>query len=141
MQTVPTGVVKGPDGALYMSQLTGFPFPVGAANVYRIDPRSGNVSVYAAGFTNIIDLDFGKDGTLYVLEIDHDRSAPARRAVERRRAVHRRLARQDAASRSTLPAGTLTNPGGVAVGKRGHLYVTNRSTEAGDGEVLKLDLR
>ena len=39
-----------------------------------------------------------------------------------------------------LPAGTLTHPGGVAVGKRGDLFVTNRSDEAGDGEVLKIDL-
>ena len=44
-----------------------------------------------------------------------------------------------------LPAGTLTHPGGVAVGKRGDLYVTNRSDQSGDneaggGQVLKLDL-
>ena len=43
----PTGVVKGPDGALYVSQLTGFPFPVGGANVYRIDPRGGEPTLYA----------------------------------------------------------------------------------------------
>ena len=41
VQAVPTGVVKGPDGALYMSQLTGFPFLPAAANVFRIDPRTG----------------------------------------------------------------------------------------------------
>ena len=42
MQAVPTSVAtKGHDGALYVSQLTGFPFPKGAANIYRIDPRSG----------------------------------------------------------------------------------------------------
>jgi hypothetical protein len=33
-------VVVGPDGAYYVSQLTGFPFPVGAANVYRVVPGS-----------------------------------------------------------------------------------------------------
>ena len=85
MQAVPTGVVKGPDGALYMSQLTGFPFPVGGANVYRIDPRSGKTSVYATGFTNIIDLDFGKDGTLYVLEMDATRCSCGRSDRRRRR--------------------------------------------------------
>ena len=71
IEAVPTGVVKGPDGALYMTQLTGFPFLPGSSSVYRIDPRTGARSVYASGFTNAIDLDFGRDGTLYVLEIDH----------------------------------------------------------------------
>ena len=140
MQAVPTGVVKGPDGALYVSQLTGFPFPVGGANVYRVDPRSGDVSVYASGFTNIMDLAFGRDGTLYVLEIDIDGLVPplgpstdgALFAVPR---WGSRTARQIA-----LPDGTLTHPGGVAVGRKGNLYVSNRSTEAGTGEVLKIDL-
>ena len=72
MQAVPTGVVKGPDGALYMSQLTGFPFPIGGANVYPRRPAHGRGVEYATGFTNIMDLDFGRDGTLYVLEIDAD---------------------------------------------------------------------
>ena len=70
MQAVPTGVVVGPDGATYVSQLTGFPFPVGGAKVFRIDPRSGAVSTYATGFTMGMDLAFGRDGTLYVVEID-----------------------------------------------------------------------
>ena len=39
MQAVPTGVVRGPDGAIYVSQLTGFPFPIGGARIFRIDPQ------------------------------------------------------------------------------------------------------
>ena len=39
-----------------------------------------------------------------------------------------------------LPDDTLINPGGVAVGRKGDLYVTNRSTQAGAGEVLRIDL-
>ena len=141
MQAVPTGVVKGPDGALYMSQLTGFPFPVGGAKVFRIDPRTGAASEYAEGFTNIIDLDFGKDGTLYVLEIDHD-SLFGDIGPETEGALFtvpwrgRREPKQIA-----LRKGTLTHPGGIAVGRKGDLYVSNRSTQAGAGEVLKIDLR
>jgi len=141
IQAVPTGVVKGPDGALYMSQLTGFPFLPGSSSVYRIDPRTGARSVYASGFTNAIDLDFGRDGTLYVLEIDHDGLFPvtggpssdgALLAVPRRGSRTPKLV--------NLPAGTLTHPGGVAVGRKGDLYVTNRSDEAATGQVLKIDL-
>ena len=133
MQAVPTGVVVGPDGAYYVSQLTGFPFPVGGAKVFRIDPRSGAVSTYASGFTMGMDLAFGRDGTLYVLEIDSDSllqpgTDGAIWAV--RRGTARKL---------ELPAGTLTEPGGIAVGRDGKLYVTNHSREAGNGEVLRID--
>ena len=139
MQAVPTGVVKGPDGALYVSQLTGFPFPVGGAKVFRIDPRGGEPTEYAKGFTNIIDLDFGKDGTLYVLEIDHDGLLDPPDQPSPEGALFT-VSRRGKVKLVALPAGTLTHPGGVAVGRRGDLFVTNRSTEAGTGELLKIDL-
>ncbi len=50
IQATPTGVAKGGDGAYYVSQFTGFPFPEGGARIYRIDP-DGKTSVYADGFT------------------------------------------------------------------------------------------
>ena len=40
--------------------------------VPRGSPDTGERTDYATGFTNVIDLDFGRDGTLYVLEIDRD---------------------------------------------------------------------
>ena len=137
MNAVPTGVVRGRDGAYYVSQLTGFPFPVGGAHVFRVDPRSGAVTSYADGFTNAMDLDFGRDGTLYVLEIDSDSLlGPATEggiwAVPPGGGTPRRIA---------LPAGTLTEPGGIAAGRHGELYVSNHATAAGAGEVLKLRLR
>ena len=72
-----------------------------------------------------------------MLEIDHDSllspsSEGALYAVPRGSRVPRRI---------ELPAGTLTHPGGVAVGRKGDLFVTNRSDEAGVGEVLQIDLR
>ncbi len=139
MQTVPTGVVKGPDGALYMSQLTGFPFPFGGASVFRVNPRTGRVSRYATGFTNIIDLDFGRDGTLYVLEIDSDSLLPP-------------IGPSDDGGLWTVPegggtpakvemdAGTLINPGGIDVDRKGTLFVTNKATQPGTGEVLRMTL-
>ncbi|HYH89323.1 MAG TPA: ScyD/ScyE family protein [Solirubrobacteraceae bacterium] len=140
MQAVPTGVVKGPDGALYVSQLTGFPFPVGGANVYRLDPRGGEPTVYASGFTNIIDLDFGKDGTLYVLEIDNNGLLDPPDQPPTPEGALFSVSRRGTVKQVELPPGTLTHPGGVAVGRRGDVYVTNRSTEAGTGEVLRIDL-
>jgi hypothetical protein len=135
INAVPTGVVAGPDGAYYVSQLTGFPFPVGAASVFRVDPRSGEFTTYASGFTNAMDLAFGRDGTLYVLEIDSD-SLLAPGTDGGLWAVPPGGAPQ----RIELPAGTLTMPGGIAVGRRGELYVTNHAAEAGAGEVLRIEL-
>jgi hypothetical protein len=130
-QAVPTSIVEGPDGHYYVSQLTGFPFPVGAANVYRVHPYTGRTTVVASGFTNIMDLAFDRDGTLYVLEIDHDSllgpgTDGAIFTVNRK-----------GTKRLALPAGALPTPGGIAVGRDG-LYVTVNATSAGGGKVLRI---
>jgi hypothetical protein len=133
MQSVPTGIVEGPDGAYYMSQLTGFPFPIGGANVYRIDPRTGQAKVFAGGFTMIMDLAFDKKGTLYVLEIDSNSILfpPPNGAIHA-------ITRKGTRSVVVPPDGTLTEPGGIAVGKRGDLYVTNLSRSPDGGQVLRI---
>jgi sugar lactone lactonase YvrE len=130
---VPTGIVEGPDGAYYMSQLTGFPFPIGGANVYRIDPRTGQAKVFAGGFTMIMDLAFDKKGTLYVLEIDSNSILfpPPNGAIHA-------ITRKGTRSVVVPPDGTLTEPGGIAVGKRGDLYVTNLSRSPDGGQVLRI---
>jgi sugar lactone lactonase YvrE len=136
MQAVPTSVVLGPDHNYYVSQLTGFPFPVGGANVYRVNPRTGETSVVASGFTNIMDLAFGRDGTLYVLEIDHDgllTPDPNEGAIF---AISRRGERRQL----ELPAGSIPMPGGIAVGHDG-LYVTINSGSPGDGGVVRVRTR
>ncbi len=132
MQAVPTSVVVGPDRQYYVSQLTGFPFPPGGANVYRVDPRTGAVTVFASGFTNIMDLAFGRNGTLYVLEIDHDGllggSSDGGLFAVSPNGTKRQIA---------LAPGTLTMPGGIAVGRDG-LYVTNNAGSPGGGQVLRI---
>jgi len=141
MNAVPTGVVRGPDGFLYVSQLTGVPFPVGGANVFRVNPRTGGFTSYASGFTNAMDLAFGRDGTLYVVEIDSNSLANPGTdgglwAVPPGGGTPQRI---------ELPAGTLTNPGGIAVDRRGDLIVSNRATSSresdnGGGQVLEIEL-
>jgi hypothetical protein len=131
MQAVPTSIEEGPDGQYYVGQLTGFPFPVRGANVYKVDPRTGKQRVYASGFTNIMDLAFGRDGTLYVLEIDDDGLlTPANEGAIF--AVTRKGTR-----RIELPAGTLPYPGGIAVGRDG-LYVSINSRSPGGGSVIRI---
>ncbi len=130
MQAVPTSVVRGPDGAYYVGQLTGFPFPVGGASVFRVVPGE-RPTVVARGFTNIIDLAFDSRGRLLVLEIAANglRSGDETGALIR---VDRR------GNRTELVPGRLTAPGGLAFGADGSLFVTNRSTSAGRGELLRI---
>lgn len=71
--SVPTCVAVGPDGAYYFGELTGVPFATGAARIYRVVPGQ-DPEVYLEGFTTIIDLAFGPDGSLYVLQ--HSSAGP-----------------------------------------------------------------
>ncbi len=68
-QAVPTSVAVGPEGALYVGQLGGFPFNVGTSDVFRIVPGHAP-TVFASGFTAIGDIAFDQTGRLLVLEID-----------------------------------------------------------------------
>ncbi len=115
VQAVPSSVTVGPDGALYVGELTGVPFEPGSARIWRIAP-DGKLSVYARGFTNISDLAFdGKN--LLVLEIDskgllHPKGSGALI----------RLAPNGA--RTVIASKGLVDPTGVAVGS-GSIYISN----------------
>jgi hypothetical protein len=133
-QAVPTTVATGPDGAFYVGELTGFPFPPGAANVHRVDPSTGAQTVAAGGFTNVIDIAVAADGDLYVLQLTTNGVAAAAGPGPGR------LVHIDASTgeRTTLLESPLFFPGGVAVAPDGTLYVSNLGTSAGGGQVLHL---
>lgn len=77
-QPVATSIAIGPDGAMYMGELKGFPAPTGASRVWRIAPgarharcgTSAACRVVAEGFTSIVDLAFDLRGRLIVTELD-----------------------------------------------------------------------
>ena len=64
---VATNLAVGPDGAIYVSTLSGFPFEVGLATVWRWDDVQA--TPYVTGLTTAVDLDFASDGSLYVVEM------------------------------------------------------------------------
>jgi hypothetical protein len=135
MDAVPTSVALGSDGNYYVGQLTGFPFPVGAANIYKVPVDGGTPTVFASGFTHIVDLTFGPDGSLYVVEIAKNGLLAAFQGNDWTGALIR-IAPDG--TRTELVPGALTAPGGVAVGKDGALYVTNNSIFSGTGEVIRI---
>ncbi len=85
VEPVPTAVAIGPDGAYYVGELTGTtadnfggqPTPDGLASVWRIEPGSRDVMCPSAqctqvisGLNSVIDLEFGPDDHLYVVEYE-----------------------------------------------------------------------
>ncbi len=136
MQSVPTGVVQGPDGAFYVGMLTGFPFEQGAATVWRVMPGE-EPEVYAEGFTNIIDLAFDAEGNLYVLEIfaggllSVNPEDPATLAG----ALH--MVNADGDVEEVLTEG-LVAPSGMAFGPDGELYISNFGLMPGMGQVISV---
>lgn len=135
MDAVPTSVALGPDGHYYIGQLTGFPFPAGGAKIFRVPAQGGTPEVYAAGFTAIIDVAFGADGSLYVLEIAKNGLLDAFIFNDWTGALIRVA---PDGTRTEMAEGALFAPGGVAIGTNGALYVTNNSIFSGTGEVLRI---
>jgi len=123
VQSVPSSVAVGPDGALYVGELTGAPFTPGSARVWRVVPGR-RPTLYAAGFTTISDLAFlGRD--LLVLELSAkgllDRGSPGA------------LVRVTPKGKQTVLARAgLHYPTGLAVGARA-IYVSNDGVYPGTG--------
>jgi len=128
VDSVPTAVAVGPDGAYYVSELTGVPFAAGFANIYRVIPGQAPTVAWS-GFTTVIDLVFGPDGCLYVLE--HS-TGPVFFAMPGR------LLKIAPDGTRTTVIGGLMRPTSVAIGPDGALYVSNRGLSVGTGEVLRI---
>jgi hypothetical protein len=128
--SVPTSVTRGPDGALYISELTGFPFEPGAASIFRIVPGEAP-TVFASGLTNVTDLEFAADGTLYAVEISSDGLLNSN--------IGSLVKVNPGASTHDTVIGDLDSPYGVAI-RNGAAYVSTCSVCIGGGEVLRVPL-
>lgn len=124
---VPTSVVRGPDGHLYIGELTGVPFAPGAAKIYRV--ADGTAQVWQEGFTTIIDMAFACDETLYVLQ--HSSLAPFFGGPGEVVRVEQN------GSRTTASTG-LERPTSIAFDPDGNLYISNRGNMPNVGEVLRV---
>jgi sugar lactone lactonase YvrE len=130
VQPVPTGVVRGRRGVAHVGQLTGFPFPMGQARVFRVK-GANKPRTQASGFTTIVDVAAGRDGSLYVLQISTDGLAGAP-------GPGRLFRLAPGGGRSELAAGMLEQPTGVVVAGNGDVYVANRGTSATGGQIVRV---
>ncbi|WP_156906059.1 ScyD/ScyE family protein [Agrococcus lahaulensis] len=130
-QAVPTDVAVGPDGAYYVSQLTGFPFPNGGSTIWRVT-RDGEVSAYATGLTLVTSLAW-KGRTLYAVQHDDDNLLDGSYVGSLRRVT-------PGGSTHEAVIDGLSSPYGVAIQGRS-AYVTVDSTSADIGSVIRVSLR
>ncbi len=118
-------------GSLYIGTLTEFPVKAGAAEVFKVNPRTGQFSVFASDLSTVLGLVFGRDGALYVLEMSAQNGGPAPNTGEVVRIK---------GSQRTLIASGLNFPTGMTLGPDGNLYVSNNGfgAPAGAGQVVRI---
>jgi hypothetical protein len=129
---VPTEVAKGPDGAFYISQLTGYPFEKGLSSIWRVVP-GGQPQKWATGLTNVTDIAFGPGGGLYAVQIADNGLASGGPPIGSLVKV------TPHGSTHTTVAGGLFAPYGVAF-LGGSAYVSTCAVCTGGGEVLRVRL-
>ena len=86
VQPVPTSVAIGPDGYIYVGELIGEiadGLPIGMSRIWKFPADANNIvcselegsencNVFVNGLTSVIDVEFGPDDLLYVVEYDEN---------------------------------------------------------------------
>ena len=139
---VPTAVVQGPDGALYIGTLAlaeRFAIGSGQAIIYRVDPSQTNpddldtilhvATPWGTGFDTITAMAMGSDGYLYATEMFG--GAGFTGDVVRVPFGNPDQKERFGEGQVTLPTGIAAGPGGVYVSSFGS------STQAGQGQVVR----
>lgn len=137
LQSVPTGITVGPDGTVYFSEYTGFPYPQGEARIFRLN-EAGEPEVYLDGFSHVTDLTFDQDGNLLVLQFSDE---PEWKGEDLASLPGSLIQVAPDGTRTTLIAAGegLQSATGVTVGPDGQIYITDRGVGPQNGQVLRFD--
>lgn len=120
--SVPTCVAVGPDGGVYIGEITGYGSSATDANVYRYSPKTGKLKVWESGFSAISGCGFGANGDFYVTQFDTTGFLPVGDPVGNVIQINRKDGK-----RTVLADKKLFAPTGFAAGPDGSIYVANKS--------------
>ena len=128
IDSVPSSVTPGPDGRLYVSYITGGPFPAGYAPVdaYSLDGKAERV---VEGLTMTSDIAFDSTGRMYasIVSTDMINGGPGQ------------VWRVEEDGSFTVVVDGLALPAGITFDADDNLYVVNKSSMVpGGGEILKV---
>ncbi|MCO5219629.1 MAG: ScyD/ScyE family protein [Thermomicrobiales bacterium] len=125
IDSVPSSAVPGPDDRIYVSFVTGGPFPTGLAPVYAYS-LDGEKEVFATGLTMTQSLAFSSDGSLYasIASVDLINGQPGQ------------VVRVEADGSLTVVLDGLIIPGGIAFDADDNLYVLEMVTGVPTGGQL-----
>lgn len=128
-QSVPSGVVQGPDGAFYIAEMGGL--APGASRIWRME-AGHRPQVFAEGLTAVSDLALDGEGSLIALTLTTGYQPGG--------ALPGELNRIDLETKEVteIPTdGKLLMSTGLAVGPAGEIYVTNNSVGA-QGQLVRV---
>lgn len=136
-EPVPTSVARGPDGSLYVGELTGAPFFQGSSTIYKVSPDGSSVTPYVTGLTAVVDMAFDRKGTLYIVEIASGFVAPPAGSGDPG-VGNGRLLRKRGNRPVEVVLDGLVFPAGVAIDRRGDAYLTQFGIFPGGGQVIRV---
>jgi uncharacterized cupredoxin-like copper-binding protein len=128
IDAVPSGIELGPDDRLYLTYLTGGPFPAGFARVDAFAP-DGEHQPFATGLTMVSDVAFASDGTAYAVMMSSDfvNGGPGG------------IVRLSDDGNHVVVVDGLQLPNGLAFDANDVLYVTHKASfSSGGGELLRI---
>jgi hypothetical protein len=147
---VPTGVDRGPDGALYIGILALVDSVVNgpAAKIYRLDHSQANLekpwetpmTVFADGLFPTNGLQFGPDGNLYVSLLFTNPSHDFATVFKHPHGDVLKIRFANPSERISLTGGALRTAADVAIAPNGDVYVCDGTADvpAGSGSIVRI---
>ncbi|MFS0514063.1 ScyD/ScyE family protein [Nostoc sp. UIC 10607] len=134
LQSVPTAIAIGPDGAAYVSELTGYPYQEGIARIFKLGDDN-QPTVFADGFTQLTDLDFDAAGNLYALQYNNESPWKGSRDGSL-------IQLAPDGTRTTLWSGDgIESAAAFTIGPDGAFYISTKADLPGVGKVVRLDIK